>query len=160
LVDLILLLTTLRETISREQIIFHTSTFENYEITKGWAFWVELSVAAIDIFIVILCVIENKQIKNSEPLELSMYLTNPSPNSMTRLNITSEYLNPHFRSHSHNHNQQLDPISTISDGWSRCNSNRCQLDDKSLSINQFCSTSFNNPAFLNDSPDLTRNRLF
>ena len=162
LVSLTLLLTTLRETISREQIIFKTSTLENYDIRKGWAFWLEVSVFFIELLITIFCLIENKKLKKLEALGFTPFIANPSPSTMSRLNSTSEYFNPNFqRSQS---NQDMDPIQTISDpsndGWSACKAKNCQLFNKTHPNLPFPTISFNNPAFLNESPDLRRHKPF
>lgn len=156
---LILLLTTLRETISREQIVFLKSTLENYETTKGWAFWLQVAVTVIDIIIVILCAVENNKL-NKLQLILSAYAQNPSPNSLAQIDYscTSEYFNPYFSS-VYNNPSTIDPISTISDkafdGWAQCNSPHCQLESRNFpNPLHFCSSSFSNPAFLDENHEI------
>ena len=158
MVSLTLLVTTLRETITREQIIFKTSTLDNYHMKKGWAFWVELSVLILNVHILMFCLIESQKLRKLEAIGFTAFIANPSPNSLSRFETSSEYFNPNFRRINHL-TQETDPISTISDpskdGWNGCNSQNCQLFNKTHPNLPFPTISFNNPAFLNESPQLT-----
>ena len=153
------MLTTVREAKSREHIIFHNSVQDNYHLRKGWAFWLQVVVLCFDIILIALCLIENQKLKLLDELGFTAFIANPNQDSLSRFS-TSEFFNPNFQRGYLSSDKG--PISTISDpsndGWVEFPAQNCHLLNRAEDNRLVPSISYNNPAFLNESPDLTNNR--
>ncbi|CAG2171751.1 unnamed protein product [Oppiella nova] len=143
------------KSISREQFIFKTSAAENYHITNGWAFWLEVTALVINISIIMLCLLEMNRLNRLEALGFTAFIANQSPHTI------HNSFSPNLQSLSDDETNHISIISDPSaDGWNRCNQQNCQLFNKTYPNLPFQSISFNNPAFLPDSPDLRQHKPF